>query len=244
MKYLHARRQALGGYLPARVGKGPALAGAADCQRWRKYLEGTHDREQSTTMVFVQMLSQLLRDAGPRQAHRADRRRRSAHLRHAVAVPAGRDLLVGRPALRARRQGRAALLQGSEGRPDPRGRHHRSGRDLLVDRRGDQLQRARRADAAVLHLLLLLRLPAHRRSDLGSGRLALPRLPARRHRRPHHAVGRRPAARGRLEPSAVLDRAQLRGLRSLLRLRADRRSCRTACGACWRSRRTCSTTSR
>ena len=39
----------------------------------------------------------------------------------------------------------------------------------LVDRRGDQLQRARRADAAVLHLLLDVRLPARRRPDLGGG---------------------------------------------------------------------------
>ncbi len=57
--------------------------------------------------------------------------------------------------------------------------------------------------------------------DLGRGRFARARLPARRHRRPHHALRRRPAARGRLQPPAVLHRAQLRGLRSLLRLRAD-----------------------
>ncbi len=62
MKYLHARRQALGGYLPARARKGPSLA-APQLSALAKYLEGTHGREQSTTMVFVQILSQLLRDA-------------------------------------------------------------------------------------------------------------------------------------------------------------------------------------
>jgi pyruvate dehydrogenase E1 component len=62
MKYLHARRQALGGYLPTRVGRGPTLA-VPQLSALAKYLEGTHGREQSTTMVFVQLLSQLLRDA-------------------------------------------------------------------------------------------------------------------------------------------------------------------------------------
>jgi pyruvate dehydrogenase E1 component len=62
MKYLHGRREALGGYLPMRAGKGPKLA-APQLSALAKYLEGTHGREQSTTMVFVQILSQLLRDA-------------------------------------------------------------------------------------------------------------------------------------------------------------------------------------
>ena len=61
MKYLHSRRQALGGYLPARVGKAAPLP-APPLSALAKYLEGSGGREQSTTMVFVQMLSQLLRD--------------------------------------------------------------------------------------------------------------------------------------------------------------------------------------
>src|SRR4029077_1044136 len=62
MKYLHSRRQALGGYLPARVGKAAPLP-APPLSALTKYLGGSGGREQSTTMVFVQMLSQLLRDA-------------------------------------------------------------------------------------------------------------------------------------------------------------------------------------
>jgi len=61
MKYLHARRQALGGYVPARAPKGPVLPVPA-LDSFARLLEGTGDREQSTTMVFVNMLSQLLRD--------------------------------------------------------------------------------------------------------------------------------------------------------------------------------------
>ncbi|MCW5620466.1 MAG: pyruvate dehydrogenase (acetyl-transferring), homodimeric type, partial [Burkholderiales bacterium] len=62
MKYLHQRRQALSGYLPARAGKAEALP-VPKLESLTKYLEGTHGREQSTTMVFVQLLAQWLKDA-------------------------------------------------------------------------------------------------------------------------------------------------------------------------------------
>ena len=61
MTYLHAQRQGLGGYLPARSGVAPKLA-VPDLSQFAKILEGSSAREQSTTMVFVQMLSQLLKD--------------------------------------------------------------------------------------------------------------------------------------------------------------------------------------
>ena len=77
----------------------------------------------------------------------------------------------------------------------------------------------RHADDPVLHLLLDVRLPAHRRSGLGGGRHARARLPAGRHRRAHHAERRRPAARGRPQPPAGLDHSELRVLRPDLRLR-------------------------
>ena len=54
MKYLHARRQALGGYLPARSAQAPKLEVPA--------LQAA-PRNQSTTMAFVQLLSQLMKDA-------------------------------------------------------------------------------------------------------------------------------------------------------------------------------------
>jgi pyruvate dehydrogenase E1 component len=61
MKYLHARRQALGGYLPARSSVAPKLAVPALAQ-FARIIEGSIGREQSTTMAFVQMLAQLLKD--------------------------------------------------------------------------------------------------------------------------------------------------------------------------------------
>jgi len=61
MKYLHARRKSLGGYLPARAGKATDLA-VPSLSSFSRLLEGSAGRELSTTMVFVNMLSQLLKD--------------------------------------------------------------------------------------------------------------------------------------------------------------------------------------
>ena len=61
IKYLHARRSALGGHLPARPGAAPRLPVPA-LSGFSKTLQGSGGREQSTTMVFVNLLSQLLRD--------------------------------------------------------------------------------------------------------------------------------------------------------------------------------------
>jgi pyruvate dehydrogenase E1 component len=62
MRYLHARRQALGGYLPARSAAAPRLAVPA-LEAVSAMLERSEGREQSTTTVFVSLLSQLLRDS-------------------------------------------------------------------------------------------------------------------------------------------------------------------------------------
>jgi pyruvate dehydrogenase E1 component len=62
MRYLHARRSELGGYLPARARTAPALP-APGISVNARVLDGSGAREESTTMVFVRMLSQLLKDA-------------------------------------------------------------------------------------------------------------------------------------------------------------------------------------
>ena len=72
----------------------------------------------------------------------------------------------------------------------------------------------------VLHLLLDVRLPARRRPDLGRRRLAHARLPARRHRRPDDARRRGAAAPGRPQPRVLAVGAQLHVLRPGVRLRA------------------------
>jgi pyruvate dehydrogenase E1 component len=61
MRYMHARREKLGGYLPHRPRAAPALP-APGTGGFSRVLEGSGEREESTTMVFVRMLSQLLKD--------------------------------------------------------------------------------------------------------------------------------------------------------------------------------------
>ena len=61
LEYLHERRKALGGYLPQRRTKAAALPVPA-LAVFKAQLDGTGERETSTTMAFVRMLSALIRD--------------------------------------------------------------------------------------------------------------------------------------------------------------------------------------
>ncbi|RBP48363.1 pyruvate dehydrogenase (acetyl-transferring), homodimeric type [Arenicella xantha] len=61
IKYLHARRQALGGYLPKRPNSSNALT-VPSLDSFAKLLESSGDREISSTMAFVRILSSLVRD--------------------------------------------------------------------------------------------------------------------------------------------------------------------------------------
>jgi pyruvate dehydrogenase E1 component len=61
MRYLHARRERLGGYLPERRAQAQKLAAPA-VTAFARILEGSQGREQSTTMQYVQLLTQLLKD--------------------------------------------------------------------------------------------------------------------------------------------------------------------------------------
>jgi pyruvate dehydrogenase E1 component len=107
-----------------------------------------------------------------------------------------------------------------------------------------QLRHPRRADGALLHLLLDVRLPAGRRPDLGRRPTSGPRVPARRHRRPHHAQRRGPPAPGRPQPAARLHQPGRRGLRPGVRLRGGRdRPARHASACTAPTPRTSSTTS-
>jgi pyruvate dehydrogenase E1 component len=67
IRYMHERRRALGGALPARRADAPPLA-VPELSIFAKLLEGSGERDYSTTMAFVRILSTLLRDKtlGPR----------------------------------------------------------------------------------------------------------------------------------------------------------------------------------
>jgi pyruvate dehydrogenase E1 component len=62
-KYLLSRREELGGFLPKRNNKAPALK-TPDLSIFNAMLKSTGDREISTTMAFVRILTALIRDKG------------------------------------------------------------------------------------------------------------------------------------------------------------------------------------
>jgi pyruvate dehydrogenase E1 component len=67
MKYLHARRARLGGYLPARTSACEALRAPA-AEAFARFALEAGGKDMSTTMAFVRMISALLKDKvlGPR----------------------------------------------------------------------------------------------------------------------------------------------------------------------------------
>ena len=68
VRYLQERRRALGGYLPARRRKVDEPLPVPPLETFQSQLDGTGEREISTTMAFVRVLAALLRDKtlGPR----------------------------------------------------------------------------------------------------------------------------------------------------------------------------------
>jgi pyruvate dehydrogenase E1 component len=61
IKYMQERRLQLGGYLPERKVRSKPIAPVAETH-FEEFYKGTDGREVSTTMVFVRLLSKLLRD--------------------------------------------------------------------------------------------------------------------------------------------------------------------------------------
>jgi len=68
LRYLRERREKLGGYLPARRERVDEALAVPSLEAFQSQLDGTGDREISTTMAFVRVLAALLRDKelGPR----------------------------------------------------------------------------------------------------------------------------------------------------------------------------------
>ena len=232
MAYIHDRRRLLGGYLPQRRNVAPDVPMPEPASVGR-----IPDRQRRAGGVHHDGLRPHSDQAAQGQtdwpAHRADRAGRSPHVRHGSAVPAVRHLLARRAVVRAGGCRSVDVLQGGARRPDSGRGHQRSGVDEFVHRRRHGVRQPERVHDPVLHLLLDVRFPAHRRLDLGGGRFADPRFPGRRDGRPHHAQRRRSAASGRpLAPAGHVG-AEPAGLRSgiCLRDRGDR-SRRAAADVC------------
>ena len=139
---------------------------------------------------------------GDRQAHRADRARRGAHVRHGVALPPARHLRHARASSTSRSTRRRCCYykEAKDGQILEEGITEAGSMASFIAA-GTAYATPRPRHDPVLHLLLDVRLPAHRRPDLGVRRPARPRLPARRDRRPHDAERRGAAAPGRPQPA-------------------------------------------
>lgn len=61
MKYLHEQRKKLGGYMPSRHEKSDPLKTPSE-DVFDEFYQGTDDREVSTTMAYVRILTKLLKD--------------------------------------------------------------------------------------------------------------------------------------------------------------------------------------
>jgi pyruvate dehydrogenase E1 component len=183
LKYMHERREALGGHLPARHDDAPKLSTPA-LDVFAPLLEGSGEKEMSTTMALVRIMTTILRDKEICGAHRPGR---GPHLRHGGYVPPARHLLLRGPALRAGGCGPGDVLpRGQEG-SDSAGRHQRGGGHVLLDRCGHGIRQPRPEHDPLLHLLFHVRLPADRRSGLGSRRQPCSGLHAGRDCRADHA---------------------------------------------------------
>ena len=185
IQYMLERRRALGGSVPERVNRAKPLKLPGDAV-YAELQQGSGKQKVATTMGFVRLLKDLMKE-DELGAHRADHPRRGTHLRHGLALPDREDLLAARPAVRGRRPRPAAVLQGIPHGTAAARRHLRSRCDGILHRGRLRLRDPRSAHGAGLHLLFDVRLPAHRRPDLGGGRPDVPRVPARRDRRPHDA---------------------------------------------------------
>jgi pyruvate dehydrogenase E1 component len=62
IQYLRARREALGGYTPARRVRATRLDCTGHDELFKEFLEGSDGREVSTTMAYVGMLRKMLKD--------------------------------------------------------------------------------------------------------------------------------------------------------------------------------------
>ena len=136
--------------------------------------QGSGKQAIATTMALVRLLRDLMKDKeiGQRIVPIAPDEYRTFGMDS--MFPTRQGLQPDGPALRVGRPQHAAGLQGVRAGPDAARGHLRGGRDGVRDGGRLGVLHARRAHDPVLPLLLDVRLPAHRRLDLGDGRPARP----------------------------------------------------------------------
>ena len=220
-RYLGEKRAALGGYLPQRRRTAPPLV-VPPLEAFAALLEGTGEREISTTMAFVRLLSVLLKDKNIG--------------RNIVPIVPDEARTFGMEGLFRQigiysSVGQLYTPQDAETlmsyREDKKGQMIEEG----INEAGSLCSWMAAGTAYSNHGINMVpfyifysMFGFQRVGDFiwAAGDIAGARLPAGRHRRPHHARRRGAAAPGRSQPAGRDHRAQLRVLRSDLRLRAGR----------------------
>ena len=213
MRYLLEHRAALGGFLPQRS-PGVLKLQVPELAAFQSILDGTGEREISTTMAFVRILGVLLKD--------------KSIGKHVVPIVPDEARTFGMEGLFRQigiysSVGQLYTPQDADQlmsyREDKQGQMLEEGINEAGSLcswigRGDLVREPRRADGAVLYFLFDVRLSARRRFHLGGRRHAGAWLPAGSDRRPHHARRRRTPAPGRPQPAAGDDGTELPRLRS------------------------------
>ena len=182
--YLQERRQALGGYLPERRVK-PTIIKLPGDEVYAPLMESAGEKTKvATTQAFVRLLRDLMRDKeiGHRIVPIAPDEFRTFGMDS--MFPTAKIYNPHGQTYESVDRKLSAVLQGIRAGPAAARGHLRGRRDGLDDRCRLRVRHAWRADDPVLHLLLDVRLPAHRRLDLGDGRPVGAGLPARRNRGP------------------------------------------------------------
>ena len=227
MRYLHAQRAALGGYLPqarrrpAQAVPVPALAALRAVRRCRPPA-----RRCRTTMAFVRMLGNLLKDT-------------AARARASCPSWPTRRAPSAWPTCSSRSASIPAWASATSPRTSARCCRYREALDGQILEEGISEAGAiaswtAAATSYSVHGFAMLPFYIYY-SMFGFQRVGdaiwaaadqrAARLPAGRHLRPHHAGRRGPAAPGRQQPPGGRDHPQLQGLRPGLRRRdgGDRR---------------------
>ena len=218
IQYALERRAKLGGGLPKRqVSHAPVHL--PDDTAYGQVKKGSGKQQIATTMAFVRLLKDLMRDKefGKRIVPIIPDEARTFGMDSFFSTikiynphgqrytPVDAELML---AYREATDGQILHLGINE-----------AGSVAAFTRQWHELRDARRADDPGLRLLLDVRLPAHRRLDLGRRRPDDARVPHRGHRGAHHAHGRGAAARRRALTVAGVDQSRCRALRPGVRLR-------------------------
>ena len=172
MKYLHARRKELGGYLPARqhTDRPLEIPRLCLCSSRCSRAVVTVKCPRRWPMCALLTLCAVTRISASTSCRSCRTRRAPSAWRGCSASWAS----IHRWASYTRRQDKGEIMFYKE---DKSGQIleegiNEAGAMSLLDRRGDLLQSPRRQHDPVLHLLLDVRFPAYRRSGVGCGRYA------------------------------------------------------------------------